>query len=325
MRRSFFLFFIFLVCIACTNDKKENFLTSPPYEQLTDSINRWPEEAELYYKRGILLYQNKQVAIAKADIQKAWGISPKEEYALSLARIFNQQAPDSAIIFLESAMKKLPGSIALQLSLAKTYHQKKNYAKALGICNQIISRYPAQLDALILQAELLEENGRDEEALISLEKAYSYAPDDVELVHNLAFKYADTKNKKTLALSDSLIQADINNIHAEPHLFKGIYYYRIQNFTQALIHFNEAITNDYKYLDAHLYKGQLLFDQKKYTEAIKAFQLALAITPTFAEAYYWIGKCKEEQNNPSEAKLDYLRAYSLDKTLVEAKVAADRL
>jgi tetratricopeptide (TPR) repeat protein len=72
-------------------------------------------------------------------------------------------------------------------------------------------------------------------------------------------------------------------------------------------------------------KGSLFFNAKNYKEALETFELAASVSPTFAEAYYWIGKTKEALGNKDEAKLDYLRAYGLDKTMTEAKEAADRL
>jgi TolA-binding protein len=53
--------------------------------------------------------------------------------------------------------------------------------------------------------------------------------------------------------------------------------------------------------------------------------LAAKVSPTYAEAYYWMGKTKEAMGKNTEAKSDYQRAYGLDKTLTEAKQAADRL
>ena len=133
------------------------------------------------------------------------------------------------------------------------------------------------------------------------------------------------KNSKAIALSDSLIEADAEGRHAEPYYFKGVYYANIGNKTGALVFFNEAIQHDYYFLDAYMEKGNLFFKSKNYKEALETFELAAKVSPTFAEAYYWMGKSKEALGNKAEAKLDYQRAFGLDKTLTEAKEAADRL
>ena len=83
--------------------------------------------------------------------------------------------------------------------------------------------------------------------------------------------------------------------------------------------------HDYYFLDAYMDKGILLYDNKEYAQALQTFQLAAKISPTFADAYYWQGKVQEAMNKKQEAKQNYERAYSLDKSLIEAKSAAEKL
>ena len=181
------------------------------------------------------------------------------------------------------------------------------------------------MDVLKLKAGLLDASGKQSAALPLLEKAYSLTPYDVELIYFLALKYAESKNPKLLALTDSLIKADSLGLHAEPYYYKGIYYSNISEPTRALAAFNDAIQHDYTFLDAHIEKGSLLYEQKKYEEALKAFNIALSISPKFADSYYWIAKTQEAMGQKQEAKLNYERAYGLDKTLSQAKEGADRL
>jgi TolA-binding protein len=68
-----------------------------------------------------------------------------------------------------------------------------------------------------------------------------------------------------------------------------------------------------------------LFENQKYSDAARTFQLALKVSAAYADAYYWLGKCQEALGEKDEAKLNYQRAYGLDKSLTEAKEAADRL
>lgn len=299
-------------------------LKQEPYAALTDSIQDQPSNAELYYKRGAVLLQNNQLAYAETDLQKAWSIKKDEQYALGVANVLRKKNPAAAVQFLESATKELPQSITLQIALARGYQQQGAVQKAVDICNQVIAKHPYQLDALELKAQLLQAEKKDE-AIATLEKAYSISPDDVELVHNLAFMYAENRNAKVLKLSDSLIKADASGKHAEPYYFKGVYYYNIGDRNAALSAFDEAIQHDYYFLDAYMEKGSLLYDSKQYPKALQTFNLAITVSPTFADAYYWRGKTLQASGNKEEAKLDYQRAYGLDKNLKEAKEAADKL
>jgi tetratricopeptide (TPR) repeat protein len=318
--------FILLFFLGCANNNNTDaVLNKAPFASLTDSINREPKNAALQYKRGVLLFENGEMEYAEKDLRNAWDLQPTEEHALSLVTLLIKKDESAAITFIEQALKKLPQSIALKISLARGYQQKGNLQKSLAICNDVLQKFPGQIDALLLKADLLKESGKNEEAITLLEKAYTYAPFDAELSHNLAFEYAEAKNPKVLSLADSLIKADSLEGHAEPYYFKGIYFSNKGNTAEAIKQFDEAIRHNYNFMNAYINKGIVYYDQKKYNEAQKVFSLAASINPAFADSYYWLGKCEEALNKKEEAKLNYLRAYGLDKTMTEAKEAAEKI
>ena len=316
-----------MAVLACNDSSSagDAVLQQPPYKPLTDSLRLQKNNADLYYRRGVLLFENNQFPYAEQDIRKAWNLARKETYALGMAQVLAKKNTDSSIHFLQSAVQQLPNSIALKVSLATQLHNKGENDNALAICQKILQEYPAQIDALVLQAQILKDEHKDAEALATLEKAYSYAPFDVELSYNLAFEYAQQKNAKALHIADSLIQMDSSHTHAEPYYFKALYYEYTGHMATALQYLDEAVQHDYYFLDAYMEKGQILYGQKKYSEALKTFGLATTVSPTFADAYLWQGKSKEAMGNKAEAKLDYQRAYGLDPSLTEAKQAAARL
>jgi len=318
--------FLSFLLVSCANNKETaGILNKPPFGPLTDSLQQQPADAGLYYRRGSMLYSADQKALAEADLKKAWSLQPTEAHALSVVTVLVDKAPDSAIVFINAALQTLPESVSLRMALARGYQQKGEAAKAVAVCNEILERYPNSLDALLLKAELQKADGQEAEALATLEKAYSYAPFDAPLAYNLAFEYAEAKNSKALALCDSLIRMDGSQKHAEPYYIKGVYYQNVGNTAQALQLYDAAIQRDYNFLDAYMDKGRILYNQKKYAEALKTFSLPVTITPTYADAYYWIGRSQEALNQKEQAKQNYQRAYSLDKSLTEAKVAADKL
>ncbi|HEU4472595.1 MAG TPA: tetratricopeptide repeat protein [Flavisolibacter sp.] len=325
MRKSLYLLFAAFVFFSCGEEKEEGVLSSPPFKALTDSIERSPSDAGLYYRRGVMLYGRNFPEQAEQDLRKAWQLQPEESYALSLTTLLRQKSTDSALTFLQQASQKLPQSIAVKIGIARAYEQKKQADQALAICEQIIDQYPGQLDALLLKAELLKEQNRQAEAIATLEKAYSYAPDDVELVHTLAFDYAESGNPKTLALADSLIRVDVEASHAEPYYFKGVYYSNKGNQAEAIRQFDAAISHNYNFMNAHINKGIVFYEQKAYQKAAKAFELAIAISPSDADPYYWLARAQEAMNDKASARLNYQRAYELDKTMTKAAEAAKKL
>jgi tetratricopeptide (TPR) repeat protein len=320
-----FLAIFFFSCGNNNTEETDSLLKAAPYANLTDSISLQPKNADLYYRRGALLLQNDQMGLAEKDLKTAWSLSANEQYALGVVNVLRRKNVDSAIYFIDEALKKLPNSIALKISQARGYQQKGNLDKSIAICDEIINVYPGQLDALQLKAELLQAQNKNAEALATLEKAYAYGPGDAELAHSLAFAYAEGKNPKVLSLADSLIKVDVEAKHAEPYYFKGVYYANIGNNKQAVAFFDQAIQHDFYFLDAYMEKGNLYYEAKNYKDALATFELAAKVSPTFADAYYWSGKTKESMGNKSEAKLYYQRAYGLDKSMTEAKAAAESI
>lgn len=316
---------LFLPFAACTGTNTDPLLRQQPFAALTDSIAQQPRSAYLYERRATLLLQNEQDILAEKDFRKAYQLQPNEDNAIGAARFLIGRNNDSAILFLEDAVKKVPESLVLHISLARGYQQKKELDKALAICNSIIKEYPNQLDALVLKSDLLKAQNKNEASLATLEQAYQYAPFDPELVHNLAFGYAQSKNARALQLADSLIRADSAQRHAEPYYFKGVYFTNSGNRAAALQQFDEAIRRDYNFLDAHMDKGVLQFEGKQYAAAQNTFERVLTISPAYADAYFWLGKVAQAQQQNAQAKEHYLRAYSLDKNLTEAKEASGKL
>jgi tetratricopeptide (TPR) repeat protein len=279
----------------------------------------------LYFRRAILLNTNDQTEPAIADFQKAWSLKKEEKYAFGLGNLMLDKKPDSAAIFLQQALKELPNSFLLQVTLARAYSAQNKTDEALQLCNSILEKNPEQTGLLKMKAELLDKKGNTAEAISILEKAYALTPFDIELNYELALKWAENKNPKVIALCDSLIKIDTLQIHAEPYYYKGIYYTTIGDKAKAISLFDQAIQHDKFYMNAFIEKGRVFFEQKKYAEAFSVFQLANTLSNTFPDAYYWMGRCQEAVGKKEEAKLNYQRAYSLDKTYTDAKEAIDSI
>ena len=319
-----------MILISSCNDKATDspfgeILSQPPYAGLTDSIKQQPENDELYFRRAVLLNTNNLPEPALADFKLAWSIKKDERYAYGISNLLLDKKPDSAILFLNQSLVDLPGSFLLQLTLARSYDAQEKTEEALKLCNDILLKNPEQVDVLKMKAALLGKKGNTVEAINLLEKAYNLTPYDIDLNYDLAYKYAESKNVKVIALCDSLIKIDTLNLHAEPYYYKGIYFSNISNKEKALTLFDDAIKHDYNYLNAYIEKARVLYDQKKFSDALKTAQLANTVSPKFPDAYFWVGKCQEALGQKEEAKINYQRAYGLDNSFSEAKEAFDKI
>lgn len=325
-----FLFIVALSILTGCNNSEESSAYGDLFKQqrfapLTDSIKKDSKNPELYFRRAVLLNSNNLPEPALADFQKAWSINKQEKYAYAISSLLIDKKSDSATVFLREALQAIPNSILLRLSLARSLDAQGQTDAALAACNEILQLNPQQVDALVLKSDLLEKKNMVAESIGVLEQAYAITPYDLELNYNLAYKYAENKNAKVIALCDSLAAKDSLGIHAEPYYYKGIYYSNINESGKAIAQFDQAIKKDYQFKNPYIEKGRILYEQKKYPDAMKVFQLVMRLSPSFADSYFWMAKCQEATGQKAEAKLNYQRAYGLDKSWTEAKEAADRL
>lgn len=329
MTRLIHLLVAFSLFAGCTNRQNtspyEKIFSSPGFAPISDSIEKQPARDDLYFRRAILLNKASLPEPALADFRMAWSLRKDEKYAFGVSTILLDKKPDSAIVFLDEALKQLPESMLLGISLARAYEKQDKKKEALDVCNRLLELNPEQVDVMKMKASLLDQAGKADQAISELEKAYTLTPFDVELNHYLALKYAENKNPRVLKLCDSLIKMDSLGLRAEPYYYKGIYFSNLQQKEKALQLFNDAIQHDYLFLDAHIEKGIVLYEQKKFREAYTAFNLAMTISAKFADAYYWMGKSQQALGEKEEARLNYQRAYGLDNSFREAKDSADKL
>ena len=322
----FFTSLSLLVLLGCNNNESsspyDELFSQPAFSSITDSIRKEPGRDDLYFRRAVLLNKNNFPEPALADFRKAWSLAKEESYAAGVSNILLEKKPDSAVLFLNEAIKEVPNSLFLPISLARAYDAQNKTDAALNVCNDILEKEPNQVNALLLKADLLEKKGDTTHMIAALEKAYSILPSNREIINKLAYQYAESKNAKALRIADSLISKDSQQLFAEPYYVKGMYYSNSNDKVKAIQLFDATIKRDHRFLNAYIEKGKILFDQKKTQDAIKTFQLANTITPSFADAWYWIGRCLEVLGDKAAAKENYEKAYELDNTFTEAKEAA---
>lgn len=216
-------------------------------------------------------------------------------------------------------------SLAAQISRAHLYHEAGQPDRALAIADSMLQKFPGQLDAIGIKAEILKQQGRKEEALALLEKAYALQPRDKETAYNLAYEYAEAKSSKALPLTDTLIKYDKTETLARAWYIKASYYKNTGNEKEALRFYDSSIIADYNFLDTYLDKGQLLLEQKKYEQALRTFATGQKLSPGTADFYFWVAKTQQAMGNNKDAKMNFERAFALDKTMTEAKAAAESI
>jgi tetratricopeptide (TPR) repeat protein len=319
----------FSLLISCNNQEEtspySNIYDLPELMKISDSINQFSKNDELYYRRANLILTINDIYTDAAiyDLKKAWEIKPTADYAIDLGYLLQKKNPDTAIVFLKDAKQKFPGNAELGFCLADAYLKTKKPELALAETNSVVATDSTNKYFLERKVSLLIKLDKKDEAIAILEKIFNSGNKYVGA--DLAFLLAETKNPKVLAIADDMIKADTAQERAEPYYFKGVYYYNTGDKPKAIELFTRAIQNDKYFMDAWIEKGKTQFELKQLAAAKSTFDKIILIEPDNADAFFWLGKCAEAAGDNAEAKLNYQKAYALDKTYTEAKEAADRI
>jgi tetratricopeptide (TPR) repeat protein len=244
-----------------------------------------------------------------------------------------QQTQDSLqqlLVSFRDSLKKYPTDTLLKYNLVLTLQEAGRYKEAVNVLDSMnftmgdSTKMKAYLNYLLKRSELLVLAGDTANAIKTLE--FFVIPGELtEAGLQLANLYAETRNPRTISICDSMNKNDESKRDPNPDYLKGVYYYNINEYPKALELFNSCIKKDYTFLDAYMEKGRILYKQSKFKEAIEVYDLAIKVSNSFADAHFWKGKCQEALGQKEEAKISYQRAYAFDKTLTEAKEAADRI
>jgi len=277
------------------------------YRQIIE-IN--PKQLEALYGLGMLAQQRGQYQNAEQFFQAALQLQP-EAAAIqnSLGFTLQQQGKlEEAITYYEKALKILPDSIEVQVNLGNALHvqgklspeEKVHYADlnqqfALGRLQvgdfKIAELYYRQAIALqpdLVQAhnnlgEVLQKQGRFNEAVKSCQEAIKIKPDYPYAYHNLGYFFQE-KGK-----FEEAIEAYKKALNIQPDL--GITHNNLGNILKSLNRFDAAIESyqqaikfrpDIDFIYYNL--GTVLRDRNKIEAAVEAFEQAVKVTPNYAPA-----------------------------------------
>ncbi len=320
--------YLLILATGCGLDsgiRSDKILKEPPYAGLTDSINRFPNDAQLHLKRGLLLSQNNRHEIATADYKKAWEIAPNEATALEyISNLLLIGEMNPAIQLLKECIQKYPENHEFNRRLGEVYMEIGKPEQALAQLDSILQKDSSNFEAWFDKGMLLARTDDTSAAIKALEKAYALQPIDYIGI-NLANIYASNSNPKAIAICDSMIRRDTALVSVDPWYIKGTYYFNTKQYDKAIKLFDETIKRDWKFIEAYLDKGIILYEQKNYDEALETFTLAATVSNTYPDSYYWMGRCYEATNRKEQAIANYQRAYTLDKTFTQARDALRRL
>ena len=307
------------------SDDVPAIMRSPGFASITDSIHRFPKNAELYFRRASLLSQINQHELAFSDYQRAWAIRPDPETALQYAGNLSILGKSSEkLSLLKDCVKRYPDHLGFQRLLGEAYGESGQSKESLQLFNALLQKDSSDFETWYEKGLLLETLKDTAGAILALGKAFDLQPVNTYALE-LAHLYAEHKDYRALKIADEVIANDQSGLLPDPYFIKGIYYSNIKEYGLAVQQFDSCIRRDWKFSDAYIEKGIAFFKQKNFDAALNTFRMGATVSNTNPDAYYWIGRCYEVVSKKEEAILNYERAVALDKNFDEARAALKRL
>ncbi len=259
-----------------------------------------------------------------------------------------QEAVECFLMSIKEADGQITGlEFDTNYYLAAAYYKLNNYEAAKEIYNAILGLDTAAVDAYFLRGCCCLKQGDYDSAMMDFEKAFSLAPDNIDLVADAFLELQaagyeaegqayvkDFMSKENKRLTDSqkgtlyYYLGDYDNARiyldgaltagdAEVSLMLGQTYEKLGDRNYAVVVYNTFL--DSNPANAAIYNslGVCLMQQEKYEAALEAFEAGIALSDVSQQQSLWFNRivANEYLGNFAQARIlmeEYLRYYPED-------------
>jgi len=214
-------------------------------------------------------------------------------------------------------MSGQPSKLALALNKAIASYQAGQFGEAEEICQKIISTKANLFDAHHVLAVVQASQGKNEQALVSYNRAVALQPNHADALSNRGNLLKELRRFEE-ALASFNRALDIKPTHTAALNNRGVTLHVMHRYEEALASFECAIALKPDNVDALCNRGNTLDGLKRHEEALASFDRALALQPNALAAIVNRGNSLREMKRLDEALASYDRAIAIAPNLVEA-------
>ncbi|MEW6682469.1 MAG: FecR domain-containing protein [Nitrospirota bacterium] len=270
-------------------------------------------DAGFYTYRASLSLSVGRVDQARADIDKALGLAPRDGLALALQSIIAvvQNEPDQALKLATEATQAAPDSVSVRIALSYAQQANFNLTEALAAAKEAVKLDPEASLAWARLAELWMGQGDLDEALDAAKKAEALNPREVRIQTVLGFAYL-TQIKIDAARNAFQKAIALNSADPLPRLGLGLARIRKGDLEQGRKEIEIAATLDPNNALIRSYLGKAYYEEKRDPQAAIQLDMGKELDPMDPTPYLYDAIRKQTINRPVEALHDLQESIKLN-------------
>ena len=201
--------------------------------------------------------------------------------------------------------------------LALEYLQAGDLQRAEHLLRGIIKAGPKNFEAHYYLANILQDLGRDEEAVKSYQKAMKINPDFPGAYYNIGtiLKEKGDSDEALIYFQKAL---ELDPACADVYNSIGVIYQSKGRIDDALACYQKALDTDPRFAMAYYNLGNALFGKGSFDDAIACYRNALQLYPKYAKVYCGLGLAFQEKGEFDAAIEHYHTALRLNPEFSEA-------
>jgi tetratricopeptide (TPR) repeat protein len=244
-------------------------------------------KSDYYCERGQVYVQLNKFQEALLDFNKSIVLDNKNVDAFHNRAIlyYSSQYPDYAILDNNEALKYVKNDTLKYIlfnNRGNAKAMKRDFQGAYEDYLKVLDFDSTDIDALTNMGAILDDLGKDQEAIMYLERAIRVQPDFIGGYGNLAFRYIKLGDfEKALSLNNKVISMDPESALAFNN--RGFVYYKMGDYKNALIDVNKSLKM-YPF-NSYAFKNRALIYIAQKKKKASCNDIAKAIELGFTKMY----------------------------------------
>ncbi len=197
-----------------------------------------------------------------------------------------------------------------EINMLVALFNQKRYAEMETLARKMTVRFPNHGLGWKAMGTALLQQGRNEEALVPLQRAAELSQGDAQ-PHNSLGNTLLKLNRLSAAEASLRRALELKPNYAEAHYNLGNALIGQNRLPEAEASYRRALELNPDFAEAHCNLGVTLNDQGRFSEAEASYRRALALKPDFADAHNNLGNTLRELFRPFEAEASFRRALEL--------------